>query len=161
MSNTGRPVRGLRPIFASVAAIIARSRQVTRIAALSEVDVEGPFRLLVHQAEVEQQMCDGAVAVPGPPLRLEHRLVGRQWATGGGADASENVIESRLAVARMKQRGHRNRTGVDHRVVRSIRSGLQLDGVEGVSARLDADLLRDFVMAVLFDRHPKGERLRN
>ena len=45
--------------------------------ALPEVDVERLLGLLVHQAEIEQQMRDRAVAVAGPTLRLEHRLVDR------------------------------------------------------------------------------------
>jgi hypothetical protein len=125
-----------------------------------EVDVEGPFRLLVHQAEVEQQVRDGTVAVTCPALRLEDGLVGRQRPAGSGAETTEKVIRSRVAVARMEQCSDGNRAGIDHRVVRPICSGLQLDGVEGVSARLDADVPGDFFMSVLFDRHPKGERLR-
>src|SRR5262245_2548000 len=97
----------------------------------------------------------------GSTLRLEDGLVGRQRPAGSCAEATEKAIKSRVAVARMEQCRDSNRTRIDHWVVGPVRSGLQLDGIEGVSARFDADVPGDFFVSVFFNRHPKGERLRD
>src|SRR5262245_49261511 len=56
---------------------------------------------------------------------------------------------------------HRDRARVHHGVVGTIRPRLQLDGVEGIPARLDADTGRHFLLAELLERHPEGEWLRD
>ena len=48
--------------------------------ALPEIDVERGLDLLVDDAEIEQQVRDGAVAVAGAPLRLVDGLVDRELA---------------------------------------------------------------------------------
>ena len=91
---------GLRPMFASVARHhreIARGHQDR---ALPEVDVERRFGLVVDDAEVEQQVRDGAVAMAGAPLRLVDVLVDRQLAAGDRAEPLEQVLEGAGAVNR-------------------------------------------------------------
>ena len=69
-------------MFASVA---AHHRQVAaghQDRALPEIDVERRLGLVVDDAEVEQQVGDGAIAVAGPALRLVDRLVDRQLPAG-------------------------------------------------------------------------------
>ena len=64
--------------------------------ALPEVHVERVLGLVVHEAEIEQQVRDGAIAVAGPALGLEHRLVDVQTTSGGGAQPLQQRVE-RLA----------------------------------------------------------------
>jgi hypothetical protein len=101
----------------------------------------GELGRVVHQAEVQQQMRDRAVAMAGAALGLVDSLVDPQLAAGGVAEPGEDPIEGRFTVARVQQRGHRDRAGVDHRVVRAVRVALKLDRIEDVAARLDADVL--------------------
>ena len=75
-------VIGLRPMFASVAPIIARSRAGHQDRALAEVDVERRLDLFVDDAEVQEQVRDGAVAVAGAPLGVVDGLVHRQLPPG-------------------------------------------------------------------------------
>ncbi len=80
------PVTGLTPLLASVAAIMARSRALTRIAALPEIEIEMLGDRLLDHAGVELQICNGAVSVTRRALRLEHFLVDRQLAAGVAAE---------------------------------------------------------------------------
>ena len=93
-SSTARtPVAGLTPLLARVAPIIARSRQVTSMAALVEVEVQHPLGVVADHREVAQQMGDRAVAVPGVALGAVHLLVHPQLAPGVAAEGGEDALE--------------------------------------------------------------------
>ncbi len=47
--------------------------------ALAEVDVERRLRFVVDEAEVQQQVRDGAVAMAGAALGLVHLIIDHQW----------------------------------------------------------------------------------
>ena len=95
----------------------------------------------------------------GAPLRLVHGLIESELPASRLAQTVEHDVEGLVAVLRMEERGDGNRSGVDHRVVRPVRLGLQADRVEGISARFDADVAGDLVVPELFERQPEHQRL--
>ena len=161
MLRAGWPVSGMT---AHVRERGAHHRQVAardQDRALLEVEVERRFRLLVDDAEVQEQVRDRPVAMAGPALGFVDRLIDLEPAPGNRAEPVEQVRQRPGAVLRLQQRRHRDRTGVDHRVERPVAARLQLDRVEGVAARLDADALQHPLLPQLVDRHPERERLRD
>ena len=129
--------------------------------ALLEVDVQRGFSLLVHDAEVQQEMRDRAVAVAGTTLGLVHVFVDRQRSPGDGAEPIEEMVERPIAMNGVEQRGNRNGTRVDHRVERPVRVGLQFDRIEGVTTRFNPDMSQNLVVPELVEHHPERERFRD
>jgi hypothetical protein len=106
-------------------------------------------------------MRDRAIAMTSATLGFVHGLVHRQPSPGHCAEASEDPLEGVLGTAPMQQGRHRDRAGVDHRVVWPVGAAMQPDRVEGVAARLDANKARDGLLAEFLERHSEGEWLRD
>ena len=115
----------------------------------------------MDEPEVEEEMRDGSIAMSRTALRLVDRLINLERAAGGSAQPAQDVVERVRAVFRVKQRRHGDRAGVDHRVVRPVGARIELDGIEGVTARLHADVRRDPVLSEFLDRHAKREGFGN
>ncbi len=148
------------------AAIGQRARHDSEIArrhedrTLAEIDVEDVVDVALHYGVVVQQVTDGAVAVAGRALRLEHRFVDGQLASGEAAQRVEHAIEGAAALGVVDQARAGNRSGVDHRIERPI-VGVEADRIERFTARLDADLGFDALLPEQLQRQREHESLRD
>ena len=64
--------------------------------ALLEVDVERRFGLLVHQAEVEQQVGDRPIPMTGAAFRVVDRAIDRELASRDDAEPIEEYSNVRF-----------------------------------------------------------------
>src|SRR4051812_26944844 len=94
-------------------------------------------------------------------LRLVYGFVYFQRASSCGAEAVQNMFECIVAMKRVEQRCYGNGAGVDHGIERLVGSTLKFDGIEGVAARLDPDMMKDFFVAEFVDSHAKGKGFGN
>jgi hypothetical protein len=104
-------------------------------------------------------VADGAVAVAGAALRLEHRVVERQRAAGVGRDRADHARQPRLGALAAHQRRGGDGAGVDHRVHRPAGVRLEADRVERVARGLDADLAPHRLGALVLEGDAVDQRL--
>ena len=134
------PVSGLTPPLASVASDHGQVAASDQDRALLEIELERLGHPLAHHAEVEHQVRNGPVAVSGDPLGQENRIVDVQRPPAVAAEHRQHPGEPLGKVLAGDQIGRGDRSGVDHRIERTIRGLVQHDRVEGFARRLDADL---------------------
>jgi hypothetical protein len=116
---------------------------------------------LVDHAGIEGEVGDRSVAVAAGALRVIHRLVDLEWSPGTAFQRRQEVSEPFLVSHALEQSRGGDGTRIDHRVEGSIATLVEDDGVEGVAARLDADLLQHLRGSVILEREPIDERLRD
>src|SRR5262245_17179856 len=105
-------------------------------------------------------MADRAITMPRLVLAPVDRLVELELPTRRQGQLFENQVESARTGHRMNDRRRRDRAGVDHRVVRTVGTRIELDGVEHVAARLDTDALENGLSTDELERQTVNERFR-
>ena len=128
--------------------------------ALPEVEVDGLVDVAVDHAEAAHQVRERAVAVSRGALGFVDALVERELPPGERGKARPQHGLACLEVFSFDQSGRDDRTRVHHRVERAVRR-VDRDRVERVPRRLDAHSLHHELAAVLRERHPEDERLRD
>ena len=155
---TSAPVIGLTPLFASVAAMMARSRERHQHRALAEIDIENRADIAFDDRIIAQQIGDGAIAVSGLPLGREDLLVDTEVAAGETDSAVADTFERFAALRLVDQPGTGDGAGIDHRIERPV-VWPQPDRVKRIAARLDADHGLDLLGAKQFQGQREDEGL--
>jgi hypothetical protein len=107
--------------------------------ALAEIVFQRRHRVALGDVEIAQHPGDGAVTKPGVAFRLVDRLVQTQAAPGKCRQRSVQALPLVFGCVTCYQTGAGDGTGVNHRVARCAGVRIEADGIERVTARLDAD----------------------
>ena len=127
--------------------------------ALREILVQRLVHLLVNDAKVVHEIGDGAVTVASERLGLHHRQVDAQIPARSLAHLIDKGLNTGLYRRLLDQRSDGDGARVNHGIEGPRGLGVQLDGVEGIAARLNTDVFEGFVHAALFQGHLEGKRL--
>ena len=122
--------------------------------ALAEVGVQDVVDVAAQRPGAAHQVGDRAVAVAGPALGREDRLVDLERAAGERRQARRDPLEPAA-----HERGGEDRARVDERVRRAPRPRLEADRVERLAARLGPDARVDLVEPEVLERERVHERL--
>jgi len=127
--------------------------------ALARVQPQRAFDVVADHLEVAQQVRYRAVAVTRTESFLHHRRMQLRLPPEVGTEHLHGPVRSRIRIGVVQQRRHRDRAGIDHRVVRQV-VFLQLDDrVEGFARRLHAHLAVDFGAPEAVEGQPVDEGL--
>nr|WP_253261837.1 hypothetical protein [Ramlibacter montanisoli] len=127
--------------------------------ALPRVQLQRAVDVVADHPEVPQQVRDRQVAVAALQAGKVGRLVQARGAPEVHAEHLHDLLRGALGIRVVQQRGHGDRPGVDHRVVRQVVL-LQLDDrVEGFAGRLHVDLAVHRFAAEAVQRQPVDEGL--
>ena len=107
-----------------------------------------------------QEIGDRAVSIAGETLGGKNRFIDGQVASREPAEHVANTLHGVFAFGFVQQSGARNRARIHHRIEWAI-VGTQPDGVERISARLDANLGFDTLGAEYVERKREYESLGN
>ena len=153
------PLSGLTPPFANVDAMTARSSVVTRIEHCRKYTSVASSTDWASTPLDLARIGEGAIAVTGQQLGLEHVLVDVQLVAGAvGQELADTFEPVCCRGARDERRGD-DRAGVDQRVGRPTGDRVEADRVERFTAGLEADVVTDLVEPDFADRQRVHERL--
>ena len=128
--------------------------------ALLEVEVEGRLDRLLQGTGAQEQVRDRPISVSGQSLGPIHLLVQPKRPPRGLRKSLQDEVERSRRAQRIAQHaGHCDGARVDHRIVGAPRDRAELDGIERVAARLDADAGEDLIAATQLERHAVAQRL--
>jgi len=128
---------------------------------LAEVEIQGFFRIAFEDFGISQQMGDGPVAMAGITFRLIDGLIHLQRVSGGIAEEFEQCLATLLRGVSGHETGRGNGAGIDHRVERASRLGIQADGIEGLAGGFDSDLGKHPLQSAGFESQAINQRLGN
>ncbi len=129
--------------------------------ALAEISFDDGHRVAGEDAEVPQHVADGAVAMAGGAFGAIDGFVDGKRAPRAVREHFHDAAQLHLLVPPLDEPGGGDGAGVDHRVARAARAGVEADGVECVAGGLDADLGEDFRAAMVREGEAIDEGLRD
>ena len=130
--------------------------------ALAEIHIEHGIDIAFDDPIIAQEIGNSAVAVARELLGREYRFIDVKITPCKTAERVADVLRRVFTLSFMDQSGAGNSAGIDHGVKGPVVNA-QPNGVEGISARLNADRGCDPVWADKFERERKrkgfGDRL--
>ena len=130
-----------------------------RDGALTEIGVYNIVRLLDQDVKVTKKVPDGAVAVTRAMLRLVHVAVDLHRMPGVTGEHLEDSFDPCLGRLSHNLAGGGDSPGVDHGIQRTAGRLVEANGIEGVAARLDPDLLQHGIRAMVIESQSVNKRL--
>jgi len=123
--------------------------------------VQGRVHEFVNDVKIPHQVGDSAVAITRQRFGYKDVIVDAQRAAGGVAHRVDEGLYACFERDFLDQGGDGDGSRVDHGIKRAGILGVEFDGVEGVTARFDSDVLKNFFVTKLLNRHAEGEGLGN
>ncbi len=129
--------------------------------ALREVEIERLLDAIGDDPVLQQQVGDRPVAVAGRPLGVPDVPVDLRPPAEVELVHRGDPVEAGLQVVTLDHVRDRDRAGVDHRVRRATLVFVEVDRVEALAGRRDADAGEDVVAPVRLEREPVEQQLRD